>query len=233
MSIQSTSVSGQMTDTGVLIPAYNAENTLPALIAKLVQYVPAQNVLVVNDGSTDNTAAVARAAGVQVISTEVNRGKGSALSKGFEVLKSDGRFGNVITMDADLQHPADRIPDLIQAKSRTGADIVIGRRRRQGSKMPIHRILSNSITSFLVSARTGRKIPDSQCGFRLIGMDVLAEITVNSAGFEAETEFLIRAVRKGFTVEFVPVETIYDGEKSHMQNWKTTVNFIKVLLKDY
>jgi GT2 family glycosyltransferase len=99
--------------------------------------------------------------------------------------------------------------------------------------MPVHRKLSNTITSALVGLRTGVKIKDSQCGFRLIRRSVIEHVRLDSTGYEAETEFLIKAARRGFTIEFVPVQTIYGKEKSYMTHWATTMNFIKVLFRKY
>jgi hypothetical protein len=99
--------------------------------------------------------------------------------------------------------------------------------------MPLSRIVSNSLTSFLVTARTGISIPDSQCGYRLIGREVLESVVVDAEGYEAETELLIKAAAHGFRIGWVPVNTIYRGEKSHMTHWTTTKQFIRTLLKEY
>ncbi len=219
--------------SAVLIPAYNAGNTLESLLEQVQQYVPATSVLVVDDGSTDDTASIARRHGANVISLIENQGKGAALAKGFEILKNDPRFDNIATLDADLQHRPASLAAFINEKLESGADIIVGLRNRIGTKMPIHRRISNAITSFVVSVRTGKNVLDSQCGFRLIGMNVVSHVSIKSAGFEAETEFLIKAIKQGFTVHFVPIEAIYDGEKSHMTNWRTTLNFIRVLFQDY
>lgn len=216
----------------VLIPAFNAGNTLHALFERLSPYVLPGNVLVVSDGSTDGTPEIARELGARVVTLEENCGKGAALQKGFAILKDDPLIDDIITIDADLQHCPEDLVAFVQKKRETGADIVVGLRNRTGTKMPIHRRLSNTVTSFLVSVRTGTNIRDSQCGFRLISKNVLKKVAIHSTGFEAETEFLIKAVKQGFTVEFVPIATIYNGEQSHMKNWKTTVNFTKILFRD-
>jgi glycosyltransferase involved in cell wall biosynthesis len=139
----------------------------------------------------------------------------------------------VITMDADLQHDPVEIPHFVAERSRCNADFVIGYRKRLGSGMPIHRIMSNTITTALVWAKTGVKVRDSQSGYRLITRRVLSSITVESDGYEAETEILIKAARKGFRFAFIPIATIYGGAKSHMTHWWTTKQFLKVLLKEY
>lgn len=195
--------------------------------------VPSSSVFVVNDGSTDETEAIATRFRTVLLNHKTNRGKGAALVSGFNAVRADPKFEFAITMDADLQHRPEDIHALVQGRKDFDADIVVGLRSRIGSGMPLHRVLSNSITSFLVSTRTGRIIRDSQCGFRLIARKVFSEIELETDGFEAETEFLIKAARKGLKIAFVPVETIYDGEGSHMRHWETTLNFVKVLFKDY
>ena len=217
----------------VLIPAFNAGRTLDVLLARLESVVLPKNVLVVNDGSTDETLNIAIGRGTKVISLEKNQGKGAALRKGFGVLKDDVDIDCIATIDADLQHKPEDLVQFERKRRETGADIVIGLRKRIGTEMPLHRRMSNAITSFLVSLRTGARVLDSQCGYRLIGRNVLEGVSTQTFGFEAETELLIKAMRQGFTVQYVPIETIYNGEVSHMSNWKTTMNFVKVLLQAY
>lgn len=217
----------------VLIPAFNAGRTLDVLLARLESVVLPKNVLVVNDGSTDETLNIAIGRGTKVISLEKNQGKGAALRKGFGVLKDDVDIDCIATIDADLQHKPEDLVQFERKRRETGADIVIGLRKRIGTEMPLHRRMSNAITSFLVSLRTGARVLDSQCGYRLIGRNVLEGVSMQSSGFEAETEFLIKAIRSGFTIQYVPIQTIYNGEVSHMSNWKTTMNFVKVLLQAY
>ncbi|HEY6951014.1 MAG TPA: glycosyltransferase family 2 protein, partial [Bacteroidota bacterium] len=215
------------------IPAYNAAATLGDLFSRLRSAVSLSDVVVVDDGSTDETAGVCVRNGVRVIRLENNLGKGAALRKSFEVLKNEPEVEGIITLDADLQHRPEDIQLFLETKARTNAELIVGRRKKLGTRMPLHRRFSNSVTSFLVSARTGVRIPDSQCGFRYIARRAFSDIACDSPGFEAETEFLIRAVKRGFSVEFVPIETVYDGAKSHMTNWTTTLNFIRVLFREY
>jgi glycosyltransferase involved in cell wall biosynthesis len=139
----------------------------------------------------------------------------------------------VLTMDADLQHVPEDIPNFIAVQKETEADMVIGCRQRTGTHMPIHRRISNAITSKLVGIRTGIRIQDSQCGFRLIRRKVLEDVSAVLPGYEAETEFLIKAAKRGYRIAWAPVQTVYGKEKSYMTHWKTTVNFLKVLLKEY
>jgi glycosyltransferase involved in cell wall biosynthesis len=219
--------------TSVLIPAYNAGTSLEELVNRLRRSAGNMQVIVVDDGSIDNTAEIARLAGATVLRHDGNRGKGAALQTGFDFLKKQMDVEFILTLDADLQHQPEDIHKFFSTQQQTGADIVIGWRKRAGTKMPVHRILSNTLTSALVSLKTGMKIKDSQCGFRLIHKGVLENIQLESLGYEAETELLIKAARLKFKIEFVPVHTVYGSEKSYMTHWATTMNFIKVILRKY
>ncbi len=219
--------------TAILIPAFNAAQTLGQLLADLQKFVVPDSILVVDDGSTDKTFAIAKAAGVVVLSHGMNRGKGASLRTGFEHILKSANHDSVVTMDADLQHDPKDLPKFLEAWESGRYDLILGYRHRIGSGMPIHRVLSNTITSALVSARTGVTIRDSQTGFRLIARHVLSAIEVQADGYEAETEILIKAARKGFRISSVPIATIYSGAPSHMTHWKTTKRFLQVLLREY
>lgn len=217
----------------VLIPAFNAEATLPPLLQRLKNVPGIRRIIVVDDGSVDNTAVVAAGHGAHVIRHGANRGKGAALKTGFAAAMTDQSTLAVLTMDADLQHDPADVPKFLDACRPNGARIIVGRRKKLGSGMPLVRILSNAMTSFLVSVRTGYEMADSQCGYRLIHREVLERVEVESDGFEAETEMLIRATRLGFRIAWIPVRTVYGGESSSMTYWKTTKLFVQTLLREY
>jgi glycosyltransferase involved in cell wall biosynthesis len=219
--------------TVVIVPALNAERSLSELINRLRRSVGEIRVLIVDDGSNDKTSEIATSMGAIVVRHEVNRGKGAALQTGFDYVKRIPDVDFVLTMDADIQHCPEDVPAFFATQQSSNADIVVGWRKRIGKGMPFHRILSNTITSVLVGVKTGRKIKDSQCGFRLIKRRVIESVQLESSGFEAETEFLIKSVRQGFQIEFVPISTVYGNERSFMTHWTTTVNFVKVLFRDY
>jgi glycosyltransferase involved in cell wall biosynthesis len=219
--------------TAAVIPALNAAQTLGQVLSKVRLFVAPQSVLVVDDGSTDATSRIAEESGVILIRHTVNRGKGAALRSGFEYILAHAEYGCVITLDADLQHDPAEIPKFIARWDQGGVDVIVGTRKRAGSTMPFHRRLSNIITSGLVSARAGVRIKDSQSGFRCISREVLSAIQFDSDGYEAETEMLIKAARRGFVIDFVPIATIYGTERSSMTHWQTTKRFLQVLLKEY
>jgi glycosyltransferase involved in cell wall biosynthesis len=217
----------------VLIPAFNAEYSMAELVKRLRNAIGNVQIIVVDDGSTDRTNEVATSIGTVVLRHEKNRGKGAALQTGFDFLNKQNEIEFIVTIDADLQHQPEDIPKFLLVQQKTNADIVIGWRERIGTRMPVHRKLSNTITSVLVGMRTGVKIKDSQCGFRLIRRSVIERIQLESTGYEAETEFLIKAANRGFKIAFVPVQTIYGTEKSYITHWATTVNFVKVIFRKY
>lgn len=218
--------------TLVIIPAFNTEGTLPELLRRLALIVDVNSILVVDDGSVDRTAAVAAGLGVRVIQHRVNKGKGAALKTGFEYARTLPRCEAVVTLDADLQHVPEELPKFFEARMHSPANIIIGFRERLGTSMPFHRIASNALTSWLVSARVGKDIRDSQSGYRLIGREVLDAVTLDSQGYEMETELLVKATRKGFRVGFVPIRTVYGTGRSSMTHWHTTKQFLRILLKE-
>jgi glycosyltransferase involved in cell wall biosynthesis len=217
----------------VLIPAYNAEETLSELIVGIEQYVPRSKILVVDDGSTDRTADIATRSGVKLLRHGKNHGKGRALRTGFEYILNSTECQSVVTMDADLQHLPREIPSFFAIRDLEQAHVVVGHRPRWGTNMPLPRKFSNTITSALVSARTSTTIRDSQCGYRLIARSVLESVRTSCDGYEAETEFLIKAARQGYRIAFVPIQTVYANEATYMTNVNTTIRFLKILLKEY
>jgi glycosyltransferase involved in cell wall biosynthesis len=195
--------------------------------------LPAIFILVVDDGSTDDTAAVAEQLQTIIVRHSTNKGKGAALQTGFEYALQNSAAEYVLTLDADLQHVPEDAPKFFEALQQTNADVLVGWRQRVGTKMPIHRRMSNAITSLMVGTRTRTVIRDSQCGYRLIKRAVIEQVKLETTGFEAETEFLIKAAKRKFTVEFVSIQTVYGDEKSYMTHWKTTMSFAKVLFRDW
>lgn len=219
--------------TAVLIPALNGASSLGKLIQGIILYLNPETIIVVDDGSSDGTGEIAARVGATVLVHPLNRGKGAALRTGFEYILSSTDCDSVITMDADLQHDPADAPAFVAAWKSGSADLILGSRQRTRSGMPFHRVLSNTITSALVSARTGVRIKDSQTGYRLMSRDVLSSLKFEADGYEAETEILIKAARKGFRIVSVPIATIYAGAPSHMTHWKTTAQFLHVLLREY
>jgi glycosyltransferase involved in cell wall biosynthesis len=209
-----------------LIPAYQAEAHLANVIARLAALPAPPDVLVVDDGSTDATAAVARAAGVRVLSLTPNRGKGNALIAGFAALTDcDG----VVTLDADGQHPPECLPAFVRAAEQ-GADLVMGVRERSGRMPPLRRF-ANGLSSGWASWLAGQPVPDSQCGYRLYGRRMLDRTPITPGRYEVESEVIVRAARLGFRLAVVPVPTVYGDEQSQLHIFRDVPRIVAVLLR--
>ena len=213
----------------VIIPAHNEAKA----IARLVKRIRQQHldVVVIDDGCADNTAQIAQDNGAIILRNNYNQGKGVSLIKGFHyVLGKD--YSAVITMDGDGQHLAEDISHFIQAAEHSGSGIFIGNRLSMAKGMPWVRILTNKLMSWILSKVAKQKIPDSQCGFRLIKREVLKKLDLKSAKYEIESEVLIRAARLGFKIEAVPIKTVYGGEKSKINPFADTLRFIRFISKE-
>lgn len=209
-----------------VIPFYNEKSFIRKLIVNTSKYV--DFICAVDDGSVDNSfAEISDLNNLEIIKLDKNYGKGFALQTGFEYcIKKD--YEVIITIDADGQHNPDFIPTLIEHLAYF--DIVIGNRLNDIKLMPVNRIISNKLTSKLLSLKTGQKISDSQCGFRAYKKNVLKKCKTKFKGFEAESEILVIASRNGFKIGHTEIDTIYGNEKSKMKSIPAIVGFFKVLL---
>ena len=204
-----------------LIPAYNEAGRLPAVIANAGRYLP---VLVVDDGSNDETAAVAEAAGAAIVRHTVNRGKGAALCTGFEWALQQG-YQAVLTLDADGQHDPAEIPTFVSAWERGEGDLIIG--YRDFDQMPWVRRIANSTGRWALSWALRQPIRDNQSGYRLIGRPVLERFQPTTGGFELEVEMIAQTLWAGLRLGWVPIRTIYAGESSHIRPLRHTLGFFQ------
>ena len=195
--------------TAVLIPAYDAAPSVADVVARARAVLPA--VLVVDDGSRDGTAEAARAAGAEVVSHPVNRGKGAALVTGFRALFARGA-SRVVTVDADGQHLPEEIPVLVAAGDAAGADLVLGTRDHLFAAMSGTRRTANRLSSLAISWAAGRSLSDVQTGFRLYSRRVVEATGFPEGRFDAESAVVVRAARLGFVIAAVPVRLAFaDG----------------------
>jgi glycosyltransferase involved in cell wall biosynthesis len=204
-----------------LIPAWNeAERIAPVIEATLV-HLP---VLVVDDGSTDNTVATAKAVGAAVVQHQQNRGKGVALMTGFEwALKHD--YQTVVTLDADGQHDPADIPKFLDAYKTGTWDLIIG--QRDFGQMPFPRGYTNPFGSWLLSLALDQRIYDNQSGFRLHDRRLLENLDLTTTGFELEVEVIIQAVCQEMRIGWVDIRTIYDtGKRSYFHPLKDSARFL-------
>lgn len=212
----------------VVIPSYNESRSIGGLIAELRQQ--GLDVTVVDDGSQDNTAELARNSGAAVLVNPSNLGKGASLIKGFDYALSKD-FDAVVTMDGDGQHLPQDVPRFILLAQNSEAMVFVGNRMYKTSGMPLVRVLTNKFMSWLISRTTKQKIPDSQCGFRLIKRKALEKINLSTSKYETESEILIKASRLGMKIESVPIETVYLGSKSQINPLIDTVRFFRFMIR--
>jgi len=205
-----------------LIPAYNEADVIATVVRGVKEHVG--TVLVIDDGSDDGTAEIARAAGAECLRRQHRQGKGCALRDGLAHLRSS-HFTHALLIDGDGQHKPEDVPSLIKAANDTGADLVIGSRYFDRARMPRERYLSNTIGSKLTSWLVGRNIRDSQCGFRLIRLNCLRNIRLRSKKYEIEMEILIKMSLAGCRVEHAPISMIYPtgSARSKMKPVRDTI----------
>jgi len=216
----------------IVIPAFEAEAALPAVLQRLRDVLPGATVIVVDDGSRDGTGAAAAAHGAVVVRLPANQGKGRALASGVRAAVERGADA-VVTMDADGQHSAECVPALLAPLTAGCADLVVGARRRGAGPMPWPRRLSNGLSSTLVSRALGLRVPDSQSGFRAFTRRVAETVRPAGARYEFETEFLFLAAHAGFRIASVPVPTVYGGAASHFRYGADTWRLSRVFLRHW
>lgn len=217
----------------VIIPAYNAGKTISTVLSQIsaLDQRP-DEIIVIDDGSTDDTAQKCEEHNVRLIRNLKNGGKGYSLKVGFDAILKSNKPEYVLCLDADLQHPVSSIADFLDQAEKNGSKFIIGSRSRSTIHMPFFRILSNTITSFLISQLSKQKIEDSQCGFRLIHKNVLKNLDLVENGYQLESEIIIKAARNGFSIHWVNIPTIYNSEDSHMRHIADTFRFISLILRE-
>jgi glycosyltransferase involved in cell wall biosynthesis len=209
-----------------VIPAYHEEKHIGEVVLRTRAHL--DHVLVVDDGSTDKTAAHARVAGAEVIIHPQNRGKGEAIKTGLRYWL-DRQVDFVVILDADGQHRPEEIDRFLRVASSDGVALVIGNRMNDVTRMPRVRRLVNCYMSKQISRVCEQQIPDTQCGFRMLHRELIPELLGGTARFDYETEMLIIASRKGFRIESVPISTVYSDEVSSIHPMRDTLRFFKLM----
>lgn len=209
----------------ILIPVYNCYDALETILSHVLSHeIP---VCVIDDGSTLIPEWI-QSQKVTLITHERNRGKGAALKTGFAWALQKG-FDAVITMDGDAQHAPDDLIHFINAAFEY--DVVVGKRDFTDPRMPAHRKFSNTVTSKMLTRLLHTPILDAQCGYRCIHTKVLSGLTLETDKYDMENELLIKAARKGFSIGFVPIQTIYNNSTSHIHGFRDTWRFLRAILK--
>jgi len=209
-----------------LLPAHNERATVREVLEGVLRHV--DHALVVDDGSDDDTAALAgQVAGAGVLRIP-RTGKGGALRAGFAHAVASG-FDWVMTIDSDGQHDPDEVPAFLEVARAEGVPFVVGSRCADLALMPWLRRATNLAMSWWLSRLARQEIPDTQNGFRLIATGVLREIPLTTCHFETESELLVAAARRGFRIGSVPIRTIYrKGGASHIRKVPDTWRFLRL-----
>lgn len=214
--------------TCVIIPTYNNGDTLPAVINSVAEYTG--NIIVVNDGSTDNTASVLSAIpDIDVIEFPKNRGKGMALRKGFERAVETG-YLNAITIDADGQHFAEDMEAFLNRLKEVKDVIIIGARNMDQASVPGKSSFGNRFSNFWFRLETGISMPDTQSGYRLYPVSALQDIRFYTQKYEFEIEVLVRAAWKGIGIESVPVSVYYAPKGKRVSHFRPFKDFFRISL---
>jgi glycosyltransferase involved in cell wall biosynthesis len=212
----------------VVIPAYNEAATIADIVRRARQQIA--TVIVVDDGSRDDTANQAEAAGARVLRQPINQGKGAALWRGMAEALTGGADA-VITVDGDGQHCPEDIPKLLEMHRRQPKRLIIAARLAHRDRAPPLRRFANGMADFWVSWAAGCPICDTQSGFRLYPAALLRELPSpgpRGRGFAFESEILIRAAHHGYYPATVGIATLYhaQGRPSHYQPWRDTLRII-------
>jgi len=215
--------------TCVIIPTYNEAKAIVAVLRQIREQ--GLEVVVIDDGSYDNTSQLAQENGAAVLRNAVNEGKGASLIKGFDYALSKN-FDAVITMDGDGQHRPEDIPYFVRLAEHSDTCVFIGNRMLNTKQMPQMRILTNKFMSWFISKVIRQRVLDTQCGFRLIKREVLQRIKLKTHKYETESEVLLRASSLGFKIESVPIKTVYSGEKSQINPFIDTLRFIRFIFRE-
>ena len=196
----------------VCIPAYNEETKIKDVVKKSLPYV--DKVIVCDDGSTDNTAALAKKAGAVVISHATNLGYGAAISTLFDYCRKNNAE-IMVTLDGDGQHNPDQVPDLINIILKHNVDVVIGSRSLRDNKdLPSYRKAGIKIITSTINSATDLKVTDAQSGFRAYSKTAIDLIHPTESGMSVSTEILLKISNNGLSIAEVPITVSYTGDTS-------------------
>jgi glycosyltransferase involved in cell wall biosynthesis len=210
----------------VVIPAYNEADRILQVV-KRVREQGFTNVLVVDDGSPDQTAAVAASAGARIISHPINRGPGAATETGLCYARQH-QFTYVATMDGDGQHIASDLHTLLAPVVSREADLVIGNRFLKGTNyIPRHRVFYNGIANLFTAVFARKWVSDTQSGMKAFGPKALHQLRIHMDGYEFCSEIIIKSARTGLRIQEVPITVRYS--RASLQKGQGLLTGIKTL----
>lgn len=202
--------------TIAVIPAFNEELTIASVVLMSMHHV--DEVVVVNDGSSDRTAELAEKAGATVINMDENSGKGAAVLAGFSYARENG-YDALVMLDADGQNDPSEIPTVLSPIVDDDADLVIGSRfLTKGHGIPAYRQVGQKVLNIVTNVSSGAMVGDSQSGFRAMNRDCLKAMIMESNGFNLETDMINKAADNEMRIAEVPVRVRYDVPNPHKKN---------------
>lgn len=215
-----------MLRVSVVIPAKNEEDSIGQVIESIKENIEEVEIIVVDDGSTDNTAAVAKATAAKVISHPYSKGNGAAIKTGAR--EAVGEL--IVFMDADGQHKAEDISRLL-AKIECGNDMVVGARQK-GSQASWGRGIANGFYNFFASWMTGHRVKDLTSGFRVVRSEKFREfLYLLPNGFSYPTTSTLAFFRAGYSVSYVPIHAEKRVGKSHIRPLRDGARFLIIIFK--
>jgi len=228
ISINNVSERFRKTQTCVIIPTFNNAKTLAGVIDDVMRFT--DQVIVVNDGSTDETLTVlANYPKLQLLSYNNNVGKGWALYEGFRLALKLG-YQNAITIDADGQHYAGDLPLFIEACEKNPGDLILGSRNIRAEGMSGKSTFANKFSNFWFWFETGLWLPDTQSGFRLYPIGRLQNMTFFTKKYEFEIEVMVRAEWNGVGIIPIPIRVYYPPESERVSHFRPMPDFIRISL---
>ncbi|HPN33252.1 MAG TPA: glycosyltransferase family 2 protein [bacterium] len=214
------------------IPVYNEAGHLPRVLAGVLQLMDSQDVLIIDDGSTDGTLAEIEHLGLNTLRHPQNEGKGFSLLQAWRYAK-EREYDWLLCMDGDGQHDPADIPLFIQHIARDQADVFLGDRMQRAGHMPLQRQWSNRLSSLILSLliNNGQRLTDTQCGFRALRVSMLQNAWFREKGFQFESEVLLVLGRRGRRIRQIPIQTRYAQEKSSINPLTDTLRFLKLVFR--
>jgi len=218
----------------VIIPVYNSEKLIADVLKSVLQHTG--NLIVVNDGSTDGTLGVIRRSGldpqsfdenISLISYTKNRGKGYALQCGFRKAIEMG-FTHAVTMDADGQHLATDIATLAQAAEKQPDALIVGARKFDNPNMPHGNVFANNFSNFWFTVQTGKRLPDTQTGFRVYPLQKIGKMRLFTSRYEAELEMLVRSAWRNIPIISQAINVYYPPQDERLSHFRAGKDFFRI-----
>lgn len=209
----------------VVIPTYNNAGTIGDVIRGVRRHV--DDVIVVDDGSTDGTAAILRRSGVRTVTHPSNRGKGAALRAGLTLAGEEG-FDYAVTIDGDGQHNPDDLPRFVRAIESNPGALIMGTRNLKATGMDGKSSFANRFSNFWFAVQTGRRLPDTQCGYRAYPLAGLPELRLMTARYEAELTLPVFAAWHGIALVPLDIDVYYPPRESRVSHFRPFRDFARI-----